>query len=136
MISHGFRLAGLINIVGVLVFSVALTNNRLIELSPVVCSRFGLIAIMLWGLAYLAVATSYNSVPYLVGVFAVEKLVYVVTWVVWIQQHSQELSPLFAESPHTAVFYSIYGPIDFSFGVFFTYVALRRLRSQGKKLGT
>lgn len=131
MTSLGFRLAGAINIVGVLIFSVALTNERLIELSPVVFSRFGLIAIMLWGMAYLAVTTSYNAVPYLVGVFAMVKLVYVVTWVVWMQQHGHLLSPLFAESPLTAVFYSIYGPIDFSFGVFFAYVALRGFRSGG-----
>ena len=63
MIPFGFRLAGAANIVGVLLFSLAFTNERLIELSPAVMSRFGLISIMLWGLAYFSVASSYTRCP-------------------------------------------------------------------------
>ena len=132
MIPLVFRLASAVNILGVLIFSMMFTNERLIELSPTVCSRFGLVSIMLWGAAYLAVATSYRAVPYLVGVFAIEKFVYVATWIVWIQQHHQELSPLFDESPLTAIFYANYGPTDLLFGVFFAYVALRGAQQQSE----
>ena len=124
----GFRLAGATNIVGVLVFSLGLTNERLIELSPIVFSRFGLISIMLWGMAYWAVATSYRTVPSLVGVFAIEKLIYVITWGMWLKAHGGDLSVLFAESPLTAIFYSVYGPIDFVFGLFFAFAATQGYR--------
>ena len=128
MIPLGFRVAGLTNIIGVLVFSLAFTNERLMSLSPVVFSRFGLISVMLWGAAYLAVATRYDAVPSLAGIFAVEKLVYVVTWVMWLQDHGQALKGLVSEAPLTGVFYAIYGPLDFAFGVFFAYVAVRYAR--------
>ena len=114
-----FRVAGLTNIVGVLLFSLALTNERLIELSPIVFSRFGLVSIMLWGAAYFAVSGSYRSVPGIVAVFAVEKLVYVVTWAVWLRLHGAVLPALLSESPLTGVFYAVYGAIDLVFGVFF-----------------
>ena len=136
MIPFGFRLAGAANIVGVLVFSLAFTNERLIKLNPAVLSRFGLISIMLWGLAYLSVASSYTAVPFLIGVFALEKLIYVVSWLVWIREHGQELPSLFTESPLTATFYTFYGPNDFIFGVFFAYVAMRDLRAKRKTEGT
>lgn len=129
MIPLGFRLAGLTNIVGVLTFSLAFTNARLGELSPVVFSRFGLVSIMLWGAAYLAVATRWRAVPALIAVFAIEKLVYVVTWIEWMSQHGGELSPLFAESPLTATFYLIYGPNDALFCVFFAAVAWKAWRA-------
>ena len=104
MIPFGFRLAGAANIVGVLLFSLAFTNERLIELSPAVLSRFGLISIMLWGLAYFSVASSYSAVPFLIGVFALEKLIYVVSWLVWIREHGQELSaPFHRVSAHSYV---------------------------------
>ncbi len=132
MIPFGFRIAGAANIVGVLVFSLAFTNERLIELSPAVLSRFGLISIMLWGLAYFSVASSYRAVPGLCGVFALETFIYVGSWLVWIQAHGQSLLHLFTESPLTATFYTFYGPNDFLFGVFFAYVAMRDLRASRK----
>jgi len=124
----GFRLAAATNIVGVLVFSWGLTNERLTELSPIVFSRFGLISIMLWGMAYWAVASSYLAVPFLVAVFAIEKLIYVITWVIWIEEHGGELPSLFAEAPLTATFFSIYGLIDLAFGLFFAFTAMQGVR--------
>jgi hypothetical protein len=128
VISLGFRIAGWANIAGVLLFSLALTNERLISLSPVVFSRFGLISIMLWGAAYLSVAASSTVVPALVTVFALEKFIYAFTWVRWIQQHNGEMRSLFGASPLTASFYAIYGPLDFAFGLFFAYVAFQSFR--------
>jgi len=128
----GFRLAAATNILGVLVFSWGLTNERLTELSPIVFSRFGLISIMLWGMAYWAVASSYLAVPFLVAVFAIEKLIYVITWVIWIKEHGGELPSLFTESPLTATFFSIYGQIDLAFGLFFAFAAMQGFRGESK----
>lgn len=123
-----FRIAGLSNIVGVMVFSLALTNERLIALSPIVLSRFGLVSIMLWGCAYYSVARSYRLVPGLVAVFAVEKAIYVATWVIWMQAHGAELPLLLSESPLTGVFYAIYGVLDFIFATFFALICWRSMR--------
>src|SRR5262249_1208001 len=73
-VTLGFRAAAFVNVAGILLFSLGLTNTALIARNPVVFSRFGLVCIMLWGLAYLAVARAYAQVPLLVAVFAVEKL--------------------------------------------------------------
>lgn len=129
-IALGFRLAGATNILGVLLFSLALTNARLTAHSPVVFSRFGLVCIILWGFAYLSVAEGHERVPYLVAVFAVEKLLYVATWVNWIRRFSDQLPRMFAESPLTGAFYAVYGPLDLLFCVFFTVVAIRCLRAR------
>ena len=123
-----FRIAGLSNIIGVMVFSLALTNERLIALSPIVLSRFGLVSIMLWGCAYFAVARSYRSVPGLVAVFAVEKAIYGATWIVWLQAHGAELPMLLSESPLTGIFYVMYGALDFMFGTFFALICWRSMR--------
>lgn len=125
----GFRVAGLVNVVGVLVFSLAFTNERLSALDPVAFSRFGLVAIILWGLAYLAAAEAPGRPGgWLALVFAVEKLVYVASWVAWMRGHAGELPALFSGAPLTAIFYAIYGPLDLLFAAFFASVARRRLR--------
>jgi hypothetical protein len=126
-ITLGFQAAGLVNVLGVLLFSKAFTNEALISRSPAVFSRFGLVCVVLWGLAYLAVARRYPHVPLLVAVFAVEKFVYTGTWLSWISRSGAELPRLFTESPLAATFYAIYGPNDFLFGVFFAVVAMREM---------
>ena len=112
---------------GVLLFSRGFTNEALIARSPVVFSRFGLVCIVLWGLAYLAVARRYQHVPLLVAVFAVEKFVYAGTWIGWMARFGSELPGLFRESPLAAVFFAVYGPNDLLFAVFFAVVAFREL---------
>lgn len=129
-INLGFKIAAAVNILGILVFSLGFTNEQLVALSPVVASRFGLICIMLWGFAYLAVANTYQYVPALIGVFAIEKLVYVVTWLIWMQEFSHDLPRIYVESPLTATFYAIYGPNDFLFCLFFAYVAIKFRRAE------
>jgi hypothetical protein len=124
-ITAGFWAAGGMNIGGVLIFSLGFTNTYLSELFPAVFAPFGLVGILLWGAAYLAVSRSYAAVPALVAVFAVEKAVYTCTWFVWLAEHGAELPAIFARSPVTGVFYVIYGPNDLLFGVFFAWVAWR-----------
>ena len=121
-LSRGFLIAGSVNIVGGLLFSKGLTNAYLSGLQPQVLSTFGFIGIMLWGLAYLAMAGSYRGARWMVAVFVVEKLVYVAAWLSWISAHGSELSTIFETSALTGTFFVIYGPTDFFFGVFFAWV--------------
>lgn len=123
-----FWLAGAYNIFGVLVFSKFFTNSLLSSLDPAVFSWLGLVAVMLWGLAYCSVATSYHSVPYLLLVFFIEKMIYTVTWLRWLIRNGSTLPALFSESPLTATYYSIYGAGDLIFGLFFLWLVTKGLK--------
>ena len=125
-----FWLAGAYNISGVLLFSKFFTNSLLSELDPAVFSWLGLVAVMLWGLAYCSVARTYPAVPHLLLVFFVEKMIYTATWLLWLLRNGSRLPALFAESPLTATYYSIYGAGDFIFGLFFIWVALKSFQKR------
>ena len=124
MIRNGFLIAGLSNILGVIICSRAFTNDVMLATQPDVMGYFGLISIILWGLAYISVCKSYNQVRWLVGVFAIEKLVYVVAWLAFLTSHS--LSAIYERDVLAGVFYTIYGANDFIFMLFFSYVFLKR----------
>lgn len=130
LITKGFWLAGAFNIGGVLTFSQFFTNELLSATDSVVFSWVGLVAIMLWGAAYASVARAYQAVPYLLLLFFVEKMLYVLTWLLWLSKNAGTLPSLFAESPLTAIFYSVYGAGDLAFGLFFLWVALGTLRQR------
>ncbi len=127
LITKVFWLAGGYNIVGVLTFSQFFTNSLLSATDPAVFSWLGLVSIMLWGVAYTSVAKAYRAVPYLVLLFFVEKMLYVLTWLMWLSKNANTLPALFAESPLTAIFYSIYCAGDLVFGLFFLWVACHSL---------
>ncbi len=127
-ITLGFYAAAFTNIAGMWLFSLFYTNSLMSALYPGVFSTFGIVCIQLWGLAYWAVARSYAQVPWLVAVFALEKLAYVVSWVLWMADHGAQLPQLFEESAFTAQFYLVYGFVDLAFGVFFAAVALKSRR--------
>jgi len=124
-ITKGFWLAGAVNVLGMLAVSRLFTNTRLVELDPVVFSWMGQVAVVLWGLAYWAVARSYRQVPRLLWVFVAEKMVYAGAWAVWLGANGSRLPALLSESPATAAFYAGYGAIDFAFGIFFAWAAVR-----------
>ena len=126
-ISKIFLFAGLSNILGVLIFSKFFTNEVMMEAQPMVMGHFGLIAIMLWGLAYIAVRQNYASVPWLIAVFVIEKLVYVLVWLNWL--FSNSLNSLYDQDIFAGLFFSIYGLNDLLFGLFFGYVILKVRRS-------
>lgn len=115
-----FIAAGLMNIVAVLVLSKFFTNQVIPETDPVVMSNFGLLMILVWGCAYLAVATNYRKVKWLVGIFVIEKLIYVIAWLKWITSHS--LQEVYDKDMFAGFFYSVYGINDFIFFVFFSFV--------------
>ncbi|MFD0798369.1 hypothetical protein ACFQZJ_12930 [Maribacter chungangensis] len=125
-ISQGFILAGLMNLT-VLVFSRFFTNSTINALDPDVMSNFGILMIVLWGLAYIAVATSYQKVKWLVLVFAIEKLVYGYVWITWMLKNS--LSKVFEQDLMAGLFYSIYGINDLLFSIFFFYVFYGKMKS-------
>lgn len=123
---NGFIAAGLANIIGVLGSSRFLTNEAIPQLDPVVMSTFGLVMILVWGLAYIAVAKSYAAVPMLAAVFCIEKAIYSAVWIQW--QLNNSLSDAFALDFQAGIFYSIYGINDIVFMLFFGWVFLTRAR--------
>lgn len=121
-IQNGFRLAALANIAGVLLFSKLFTNRVLNEADPIVFSNFGLLSIVLWGLAYLAIAKNFAKVPNIVAVFAVEKLVYVGAYAYWMSNNAASIGVYLSADLLAGVFLLIYGINDFAFMVFFGWV--------------
>ena len=128
LMKNGFIAAGLMNIGGVLIFSRAFTNSAINNADPVVMSNFGLLMIAVWGLAYLGAAAISSNTKWLAAAFALEKLVYVVVWVMWLSNNS--LAQLYAKDVFAGVFFSIYGVNDFVFTLFFAWVALARRAGQ------
>lgn len=124
LIHRGFIIAGLSNILGVIICSKAFTNDVMLATQPAVMGHFGLISIVLWGFAYISVSKSYNQARWLVGVFVIEKLAYVIAWLVFISSHS--LSSIYELDVLAGVFYTIYGANDFIFMLFFSFVFLKQ----------
>ena len=117
-------IAGLSNILGVMICSKAFTNDVMLATQPDVMGYFGLISIILWGFAYISVCKSYNQARWLVGVFVIEKLAYVISWLAFIA--SRSLSSIYELDVLAGVFYTIYGANDFIFMLFFSFVFLKR----------
>jgi hypothetical protein len=127
LVKNGFIAAGLMNIGGVLVFSRAFTNRAINDADPVVMSNFGLVMIAVWGLAYVSAATISSNIKWLAGAFALEKLVYVVVWIMWLSENN--LAQLYSKDVFAGIFFSIYGLNDFVFMLFFAWVFLMRHRT-------
>ncbi|WP_211293270.1 hypothetical protein [Brunnivagina elsteri] len=122
MVKNGLIAAAFMNIGGVLVFSRVFTNVAINNADPIVMSNFGLLMIVVWGLTYLGTAFIQSNIKWLIGAFAIEKLVYVVAWVRWISENS--LAPLYSQDVFAGAFYSIYGLNDLVFMLFFAWVFL------------
>ena len=130
IIQKGFIVAGLSNILGVLICSRAFTNDVMLTTQPDVMGYFGLISIVLWGFAYISVCKSYNQVRWLVGVFVIEKLAYVIAWRAFIT--SRSLGSVYEMDFLAGVFYTVYGANDFIFMLFFSFVFLKQGQQQSK----
>ncbi len=130
LIKYGFILAALMNF-SVLIFSRGFTNVALNNADPVVMSNFGLLMVIMWGLAYIAATTANSNIKWLAAVFALEKLIYGVVWVKWHLANDIEL--LFSTDVFAGIFYSIYGLSDLLFMVFFTYVFFSCARMNNTK---
>jgi hypothetical protein len=135
IIRNGYLVAGLVNLGGVLFFSKGFTNADLAPLYPEVFSNFGLVLILLWGLAYLSVHRRWKENVHLALVFALEKLCYIIVWVYWMSRHGSELPEILGRSPLSGIFLIVYGPNDFIFMLIFVaaYAMARRDRPQSKR---
>jgi hypothetical protein len=120
LVRNGLIAAACSNIGGVLLFSRLFTNEAINNADPVVMSNFGLVMIVVWGLAYLGAAACNTNIRWLAGAFAVEKLVYVAVWLTWLSDH--RLAPLYANDLFAGIFFSIYGLNDLVFMGFFVWV--------------
>ncbi|WP_339919923.1 hypothetical protein [uncultured Flavobacterium sp.] len=129
-ITKGFIISGLMN-ASVLIFSRLFTNSTIPESDPNVMSNFGLLMILIWGLAYISVAKSYDKVKWLIGIFAIEKFIYGCVWINWILNNT--ISEVYEKDLMAGVFYSIYGINDWVFFIFFILVFLRlsKLKDNG-----
>lgn len=121
-ITKGFIIAGLMN-ASILLFSRLFTNSTIPEFDPNVMSNFGLLMILIWGLAYISVAKNYQKVKWLIGIFAFEKFIYGCVWINWILNNT--ISDVYEKDIMAGAFYSIYGINDWVFFIFFLFVFLR-----------
>lgn len=128
LIQKGFILAGLVNVVGIAVVTHGLQSDTLATADPAVFSTFGILCIMLWGMAYIASAPFAARSVYLPLVFALEKLLYTVNWWLWYSAHGSEVQAITQQDVLAGVFLGGYGVNDGLFGLFFALVALRNWR--------
>jgi len=119
LIKNGFILAAIMNF-SVLIFSRGFTNVAINDADPVVMSNFGLLMIVMWGIAYLSAATVISNIKWVAGAFALEKLIYVVVWINWLLGNS--LEAVYSTDIFAGIFYSIYGLNDLFFMLFFAWV--------------
>lgn len=129
----GFILAGLINVIGILVVTHAFQSHTLSTADPVLFSSFGLLMIILWGLAYFAAAPYATMSVALPLVFAVEKLAYTIAWLIWrANTPPQTLAAIIDSDFLGGTFMSAYGINDGLFVIFFLAVAIVNFRKYRK----
>ena len=117
---NGLIAAGIVNILGALGNSRFFTNTVINEADPIVMSNFGLLMIVVWGMAYIAASTINGNIKWLALVFALEKLAYVGAWIFWLSNN--ELATVFSKDFSAGLFYTTYGINDFIFMVFFFWL--------------
>lgn len=120
-----YLLGGLVNVLGIPVFSKFFTNEYLTSIDPAVFSHVGLFVVILWGFAYIAVSNHYEAVPSISLVFACEKFFYAGIWMFWLKDNIKMLNTIWQNDLITGLFYSVYGLNDFLFGVFFFFVFMQ-----------
>ena len=129
-ITKGFIIAGLMNAT-VLIFSKLFTNSTIPEFDPEVMSNFGLLMILIWGLAYMSVAKKYYQVRWLVGIFVIEKFIYGFIWTNWIINNN--VYDVYKKDVLAGLFYSIYGINDWVFFIFFLSVFIHLFRTKNSE---
>jgi len=120
----GFIIAGLANIVGILLVTHGMTSDTLYAADPEVFSRFGILMIMLWGLAYIGTSRFATTAVLLPAAFAIEKLAYTINWVVWMSDNADSVAAIRQQYFLGGFFLGGYGINDGLFFVFFAVVAV------------
>ena len=128
-VSPAFWAAGAVNIIGMLLISRGFTNDALTIADPNVFSSFWQAMILVWGMAYIAVAQSWKMVPWLCCVFFIEKMFYVGAWIAWWRSSSDQFASLLEQDFLTAIFIAGYGLNDLAFGLLFLYAFFVAKRS-------
>lgn len=126
-------MAGLFNLLGVLAFTKGFQDLSLGSYFPELFSGWGLVGILLWGLAYLAMAHRYTKAPEILLVFAVEKVFYFAAWCWWHWHNFTRLPQIWGENPKAAIFYSVFGPGDLAFAFFFLALYFGAVRSTDER---
>eukprot|EP00658_Telonema_sp_P-2_P025054 TRINITY_DN2008_c0_g1_i2.p1 TRINITY_DN2008_c0_g1~~TRINITY_DN2008_c0_g1_i2.p1 ORF type:complete len:204 (-),score=31.44 TRINITY_DN2008_c0_g1_i2:510-1121(-) len=72
-VAFGFVIAAIVNFM-ILIPSDMLTNDKMAAAWPSLFGRPGCVQSIMWGLAYLAASRRYATVPWLIMVFALQKL--------------------------------------------------------------
>lgn len=129
LIKRGFLLAGLINLAGILLVTQGLSSPTIMLADPAVFSGFGVVMIMLWGLAYIGTAAVAQHAVLLPLTFALEKAAYTLNWVFWLDSHSAQLPAILEQDWLGGAFLAAYGINDGLFGLFFAAVAIRNWRA-------
>ncbi len=132
IIRLGFLAAGLTNIIGILIVSRGFSAETLPLADPAVFGHFGLLMIMLWGLAYIGTVPMANRAVLLPATFALEKLAYTLNWVFWMDGQGGSLPGIRELDPLGALFLQGYGLNDGLFALFFAVVAVRNWRKAGE----
>ena len=127
LIVKGFVLSGIMNLGGTLIFSRFFSNKTINEADPVVMSNFGLLMIVVWGLAFLSISQKYEQLNWLVGVFAIEKFICGFNWINWISNN--DLSAVYNKDHMAGIFYALYGVNDWLFFMFFLSVFIKSFKS-------
>lgn len=120
LIKNGIYLSGIVNIGGILVFSKFFSNKAINEADPAVMSNFGLLMIAVWGLVFIAMAPKWEELKWVIGAIVIEKFMYGFTWTKWLLDN--DLSRVYEKDTMAGIFYTIYGPNDWLFFLFFLVV--------------
>ncbi len=124
IITKFMYLSGIMNIGGVLIFSKLFTNKAINQADPVVMSNFGLLMIVVWGFVFLAMASKWQQLKWLIGAFVIEKFIYGFVWIRWLINNN--LVEVYQQDILAGIFYTIYGINDWFFCLFYliTFILL------------
>lgn len=128
LIKNGFIFAGLANIVGILIITRGMTTDTLSDADPTLFSSFGILMIILWGLAYIGTSRFATTSVLLPATFAIEKLAYTLAWVFWTADHGDTVAAISEHDFLGGLFLGGYGINDGLWCLFFAVVAIINFR--------
>src|SRR5690606_7039022 len=94
----------------------------------VVMSNFGLLMIVTWGLVFLAMASKWEQLKWVIGAFVIEKFIYGYIWINWLLNNN--LSRVYEQDTMAGIFYTIYGANDWFFCDFYLVVFIYLFKAE------